>query len=360
MTIPIDRSDLTLPQEIRQRLSSPINEIPFDSEFIPGARNAVSVCLRVQPDERVCVITDAVTLEIAAALVGELEKLGAPYHAWVLEDLAPRPLKDLPVEILEDLETSQVSIFAVQAQTNELRSRMQMTEVVNRRKIRHAHMVNINRQIMLEGMRADFLKVDRLSQKVVEMVRKASKIRAKTEAGTDLTADLNPNYRWLKTSGIITRETWGNLPGGEIFTTPGEVNGTFVIDGVVGDYLCAKFGSLLENPLTIHMKGNRLTEAHSENRELKDDFWRYTHTDENSDRVGEFAIGTNIDVQNVIGQILQDEKYPGVHIAFGNPYGAHTGAEWDSSTHIDVVGRKFNIWVDDQQIMRDGKFLLEA
>ena len=33
---------------------------------------------------------------------------------------------------------------------------MQMTDVVNRRKIRHAHMVNINRQIMLEGMRADF------------------------------------------------------------------------------------------------------------------------------------------------------------------------------------------------------------
>ena len=64
--------------------------------------------------------------------------------------------------------------------------------------------------------------------------------------------------------------------------------------------------------------------------------------------------------ENVIGQILQDEKYPGVHIAFGNPYGAHTGAEWDSSTHIDVVGRKFNIWVDDQQIMRDGKFLVEA
>jgi aminopeptidase len=360
MTIPVDRSDLTLPQDVRQGLSSPINKIPFDSEFIPGACNAISVCLRVKPAEKVCVITDQVTLEIAAALLAELEKLGAPYHAWILEDLAPRPLKELPREILEDLESSQVSIFAVQAQANELRSRMQMTEVVNRRKIRHAHMVNINRQIMLEGMRADFLKVDRLSQKVVEMVRKASKIRATTAAGTDLTADLNPNYRWLKTSGIITPETWGNLPGGEIFTTPGEVNGTFVIDGVVGDYLCAKFGSLLENPLTIHMKGNRLTEAHSENRELEDDFWRYTHTDENSDRVGEFAIGTNIDVQDVIGQILQDEKYPGVHIAFGNPYGAHTGAEWDSSTHIDVVGRKFNIWVDDQQIMRDGKFLLEA
>ncbi|MGA8764949.1 MAG: aminopeptidase [Candidatus Sulfotelmatobacter sp.] len=338
----------------------PLNQIPFDPEFTPGARNAVNVCLQVQPHEKVCVITDEATQEIAASIVHELEAVGAPYHAWLLEDLAPRPLTDLPREIAQDLETSQVSIFAVWAQRNELRSRMQMTDVVNRRKIRHAHMVNINRQIMLEGMRADFRKVDRLSVKVVEMVRKARWVRARTAAGTDLTAQLNPNYRWLKTSGIISPEKWGNLPGGEIFTTPGEVNGTFVIDGVVGDYLCTKFGSLKDTPLTVRIKGNRLTEAYSENKDLEDDFWKYTHTDENSDRVGEFAIGTNIDLKDVIGQILQDEKYPGVHIAFGNPYGSHTGAEWDSSTHIDVVGRKFNIWVDDEQIMQDGKFLLEA
>jgi aminopeptidase len=362
MTIPAGETNLPIPSPLKVQpgRAAHLNQTPFDPEYTQGAHNAVAVCLRVQLEEKVCVITDEVTLEIAAAIVSELDKVGSPYNVWVLEDLAERPLKNLPQEVLEDLETSQISIFAVQAQRNELRSRMQMTDVVNRRKIRHAHMVNINRQIMLEGMRADFQKVDRLSAKVVAMVRQARRVRAKTAAGTDLTAELNPNYRWLKTSGIISPEKWGNLPGGEIFTTPGEVNGTFVVDGVVGDYLCAKFGNLRGNPLTIHMKKNRLTEAHSENRELEDDFWKYTHTDENSDRVGEFAIGTNIDLKDVIGQILQDEKYPGVHIAFGNPYGAHTGAEWDSSTHIDVVGRKFNIWVDDQQIMHEGKFLVEA
>jgi aminopeptidase len=360
MTIPVEPADTPAQSQNARHGWGTRNPITFDPEYIIGARNAVSVCLRVQPEEKVCVITDQATLEIAAAIVGELEQLGSPHRVWVLEDLAERPLGDLPAEILADLETSQVSIFAVWAQRNELRSRMQMTDVVNRKKIRHAHMVNINRQIMLEGMRADFQKVDRLSAKVVAMVRKAKRVRATTAAGTDLTAELNPNYHWLKTSGIISPEKWGNLPGGEIFTTPGEVNGTFVIDGVVGDYLCTKFGSLQDTPLTIHMKKNRLTEAHSENRELEDDFWKYTHTDENSDRVGEFAIGTNIDLKDVIGQILQDEKYPGVHIAFGNPYGAHTGAEWDSSTHIDVVGRKFNIWVDDEQIMQEGKFLVEA
>jgi aminopeptidase len=337
-----------------------LNKLSFDPQLTPGARNAVRVCLRVQPAEKVTVITDEVSLEIATSLVHELEAVGCSYQSWVLEDVAARPLTDLPQIIVDDLETSQVSIFAVQVQTNELKSRMQMTDIVNRRKIRHAHMVNINRQIMLEGMRADFLKVDRLSAKVVERVRAAKQIRAKTRSGTDLVADLNSNYRWVKTSGIISTEKWGNLPGGEVFTTPGEVNGTFVIDGVVGDYLCAKFGDLKSTPLTIQVKKNRLVEAHSTNKELQGDFWAYTHTDENSDRVGEFAIGTNIELKDVIGQILQDEKYPGVHIAFGNPYGAHTGAEWYSGTHIDVVGRKFDIWADDEQIMRDGQFLIEA
>jgi aminopeptidase len=336
-----------------------LNQLPFDPELTPGARNAVRVCLRVQPTEKVTVITDEVSLEIAASLVRELEGVGCRYQSWVLEDVATRPLTDFPRVIAEDLETSQVSIFAVQVQTNELKSRMQMTDIVNRRKIRHAHMVNINKQIMLEGMRADFQKVDRLSVKVLEHLRVAKQVRAKTPSGTDLVADLSPDYRWIKTSGIISTEKWGNLPGGEVFTTPGEVNGTFVIDGVVGDYLCAKFGDLKANPLTVWVKGNRVAEVHSENKELERDFWAYTHTDENSDRVGEFAIGTNIELKDIIGQILQDEKYPGVHIAFGNPYGAHTGAEWYSSTHIDVVGRNFDIWVDNEQIMQGGQFLIE-
>ena len=345
---------------IATQTAANLKNTPFDPELTPGACNAVRVCLKIQPTEKVTVITDNVCREIAASLAKEIEDVGAPFNAFVLEDLAPRPLTELPAEILEDLETSQVSIFAVQVQANELRSRMQMTEVVNRRRIRHAHMVNINRQIMLEGMRADFMKVDRISAKVLELVSVARQIKATTAAGSDLIANLEPSYRWLKTSGLISPDKWGNLPGGEVFTTPGEVNGTFVIDGVVGDYLCDKFGDLKDSPLTIQVKGNRLTEVHSNNKELEQDFWAYTHTDENSDRVGEFAIGTNIEVKDVIGHILQDEKFPGIHIAFGNPYGEHTGAKWYSSTHIDVVGRRFNIWVDGSQIMREGKFLIEA
>jgi leucyl aminopeptidase (aminopeptidase T) len=340
--------------------ASSLLSLAFDPALSEGARNAVRVCLRIQPSEKVTLIADRGTSEIAASLAHELDELGCAHNEFILEDLAPRPLSDFPAEIARDMESSDVSIFAAQVQRGELKSRMQMTDIVNRRKMRHAHMVNINKQIMMEGMRADYAKVDRISARVLEIVQRANQIVAKTAAGTDITAKLNPDYRWLKTSGLISREKWGNLPGGEVFTTPGEVNGTFVIDGVVGDYLCAKFGDLRRQPLTINIRNSRLTEAHSDNQELERDFWNYTHTDENSDRVGEFAIGTNIGVRQVIGHILQDEKFPGIHIAFGNPYGEHTGAPWYSSTHIDVVGTNFDIWADGAQIMRQGRFLIEA
>jgi len=331
----------------------------YDQELAPGARNAIRVCLNVQPHERVTVISDRECADIAASLVHEIEEVGAPYTAFILEDVAQRPLVDLPKAIADDMEKSQVSILAVHVQRNELGSRMQLTDIVNRRKMRHGHMVNINRQMMLEGMRADFHKVDQLSSKVIDIVRNAKVVRATTMGGSNFTATLNPNYKWLKTSGLISPDKWGNLPGGEVFTTPENVDGTLVIDGVVGDFLCEKYHSLKDSPLTLRVKDNRLVEAYSENKELESDFWKYTHTDANSDRVGEFAIGTNIELKEVIGHILQDEKFPGIHIAFGDPYGAHTGADWRSTTHIDVVATRFNIWVDDRQIMADGKFLID-
>jgi aminopeptidase len=333
-----------------------LESLPFDPELSPGARNAVRTCLRVEPHEKVTVITDAASQEIAASLVSELARVGCVHHAFRLEDYCTRPAIEMPPLILADMETSDVSIFAVVAQQNELKSRMQMTDVVNRRLMRHGHMVNIEKRIMLEGMRADFLRVDELSVKIRDIGASARVIRARTPGGTDIETKMNPNFRWIKTSGIISNKKWGNLPGGECFTTPGEVNGVFVIDGVVGDYLCAKYGDLRETPLTLEIVANRLVSAKSMNQALRDEFWEYCHRDENSDRVGEFAIGTNLALTDVIGNILQDEKIPGIHIAFGNPYGHHTGADWYSSTHIDVVGRKFDIWADDRQIMNDGLF----
>lgn len=330
----------------------------IDAELAPGARNAVRVCLQLQPSERITIITDEATREIAAALQVEVEEIGSEHAVFVWEDYGSRPSPHMPREILKDLARSQVSIFCAQSQRGELSARAEMTDIVNEKRIRHGHMVNITPQIMCEGMRADFQAVDALSQRLVEWARHAERITCRTPHGTEFEARLSPKLKWLKTSGIITPEKWGNLPGGEIFTAPLNTNGVFVVDGVVGDYLCAKYGDLQNTPLTIEVRDNRIIDLRCEDKELLEDFRSYTSTDGNSNRVGEFAIGTNTACTHVIGNILQDEKIPGIHIAFGHPYAEHTGADWKSKTHIDCVGRDFDIWFDGEPVMRAGKFLV--
>ena len=81
------------------------------------------------------------------------------------------------------METSQVSIFAVQAQMNELKSRMQMTDIVNRRQDpARAH--GEHQPADHAGRHArGFPEGGSHQRKVVDMVRKAKQIRAKTAGG---------------------------------------------------------------------------------------------------------------------------------------------------------------------------------
>jgi aminopeptidase len=330
----------------------------YAEELIPGARNAVRTCLRIEPSERVVLITDVQTKEIAASLAHQVRQVGADLDVHVMEDYGARPMLALPEPIRKALERADVSIYAGQPGTGELAFRRELTAVVDRRQIRHAHMVSISRRIMCEAMRADFNEVDAISKRVQQRARKAKKILARSKAGSNIEATFDPEIRWLKTSGIISKQKWGNLPGGEVLTSPARVDGVYVADGVVGDYLCARYGDLKDSPLTVSIENSRLVNAQCKRKDLLRDFLDYTGTEENSNRVGEFAMGTNIAVHSIIGNILQDEKLPGLHIAFGHPYSEHTGATWSCRTHLDIVGRHFDIWFDGEQVMADGKFLI--
>ena len=327
-------------------------------ELIPGARNAIRTCLRVRPEERVVIVTDRETEEIAASLAEQARELGSPVEVLVMEDYGPRPMLTLPTPIAVALERAHVSIYAGQPKEGELAFRRELTAIIDRRQIRHAHMVSISHRIMVEAMRANFDEVDAISCRLRDRAEKAKTIRASSPGGSRLEATFDPEIKWLKTSGIISTSKWANLPGGEVLTAPARVDGVYVADGVVGDYLCARYGDLAKNPLSVTIEDSRIVDIQCARRDLVEDFRAYTSTDENSNRVGEFAIGTNIALTDVIGNILQDEKLPTLHIAFGHPYAEHTGAKWMSTTHIDIVGRAFSIWFDGDLIMEGGKFLI--
>jgi leucyl aminopeptidase (aminopeptidase T) len=202
--------------------------------------------------------------------------------------------------------------------------------------------------------------VDRLSRCLCERLRTARTLRVETPRGTHFTATFDPSLAWVKTSGLISARYWSNLPAGEVFTTPASVDGTFVCDATVGDYFGPKYGDLSATPMVLQIESGRLVDVQCDRDDIRDEFWRYTHTDRNSPRVGELAFGTNLGVSDMIGVLLQDEKVPGVHIAFGDPYGSQTHADWASTTHVDVLTRTCDVWIDGEPVIEGGKYLLDV
>ncbi len=328
-------------------------------DLLPGARNAVSTCLAIRPGERVALVADAESRDVAASLEQALAEAGALADCVLIESVSPRPMTTAPVAVLDALGRADAGILCVQPQEGELPARMAIVGLIEQRRIRYAHMIGVTPRIMREGMRADYRQVDRLSRQLCERMDRARKLTVRTPAGTDFTATFDPALAWVKTSGLINPRYWSNLPAGEVFTTPRSVDGTFVCDGTAGDYFNAKYGILERTPLVLEIREGRLTSARCARADIQDDFWRYCHTDAHSDRVGELAFGTNLGLREMIGILLQDEKVPGVHLAFGDPYGSQTGADWKSRTHVDVLTRGCDVWIDEEQVIAAGQYLLE-
>src|SRR6202167_1074172 len=328
-------------------------------ELMPGARNAVETCLGIRPNERVTLIADRPSAIVAASLAKAIVDRGAICDPFLLEDLAARPLLRAPQPVLDSLGRADAGILCMQPILGELAARKDIVGVVERRHIRYAHMVGVTPEIMQQGMRADYTLVDKLSERLLQRMHSARKLTVRTDAGTSLVATFDPGLDWVKTSGLINTRYWSNLPAGEVFTTPAKVDGVFVCDGTAGDHFCGKYGDLKSTPLQLEIRDARLVSAKCARKDLEEEFWNYCHTDENSDRVGELAFGTNLSLQDMIGVLLQDEKLPGVHLAFGDPYGSQTHAAWTSRTHVDVLARACNVWIDEEQVIAKGRYLLD-
>lgn len=330
----------------------------YDQSLLPGAQNAIGVCLDVKPEERVFILTDRKTLPVGASLHDVAKEKARSCKLLIKEDHVKRPAQELPAIIMDALDECDVCIYCVNPMANELPSRQQFVGKIEKKGIRYAHMVGITEEIMCQGMRADFRKVDEVSKRLLARAKKAETITVKSRHGTDMVATFSQDRIWRKTSGII-EEVWSNLPGGEIFTAPISVDGVFVVDGSVGDHFSAKYGVLDKTPMTLTLEGGYLKKVECANKEMEKEFWEYCHKAEHSDRVGEFAIGTNLAVFEFTGNLLQDEKMPGIHIAFGDPYGSQTNANWSCPTHVDVITGGCDVWIDDFQVMENGIFLAD-
>ena len=327
-----------------------------------GARNAVETCLAVRSTDRVCVITDEETQVVGDALTRASQQAGAAVETLLLESFGQRPLTSLPDTLRSAIERVDptCSFYAAAAKKGEISFRIQLLPwLVHTLGVRHGHMPGITPALMTEGMLADYDVVSRVTSRVADIVRPARQIQVRSAKGSDIVAQFSPQLRWVPCPGLYRRQsTWGNLPEGEVFTSPARVDGLLTVDEL-GDYFSEQYG-VLPQPVTFRIEDSIAVEITSENTALANELAGYLDSSENGRRVGEFAIGTNTALTRLVGNLLQDEKYPGVHVAFGNPYPDETGATWRASVHVDTIPTDCDIDVDGRPLMRAGRFLFDT
>ena len=329
----------------------------FQQELLQGARNAAT-CLAIGKRDRVTIISDHDTRRIGSALLAECRRAGAEVEVVWLEDHGARPFTSLPDSLAVALRTAHptATFFAARGLEGEISFRIPLRHLlVDELRVRHAHMIDIDERLMVQGMLADYRVVARVVERITDLVRTAREIHVTNPLGTDFRATFSRDLRWKPCTGIYHHQgESGNLPEGETFTCPEDADGVLVVQ-VLGDYFSRKYG-VLDRPVTFKVAHGRVVDVVADDEALRDELRRYLSSDESSDRVGEFAIGANLWVKALTGNLLQDEKIPGVHVAFGDPYPEETGANWSARTHVDVIPIDCTILVDERVLMRDGRF----
>ncbi len=160
----------------------------------------------------------------------------------------------------------------------------------------------------------------------------------------------------LSVKGRTFMNSYGtfNMPDGEIYTGPVEDS----VDGWVKFTYPANYGGVSVEGAEVTFSKGRVQKARADKNQ--DYLLKTLDADAGSRYLGEFAIGTNFDIQRFTGQILFDEKIGGsFHIAFGAGY-PETGSKNKSSIHWDMIcdmRTDSEILVDGELFYKNGQFV---
>ena len=170
-----------------------------------------------------------------------------------------------------------------------------------------------------------------------------------TGPGTDLRVSV-ANRVWIN-SGDATK----NFPDGEVFTGPVEDG----VNGVVSfSFPVVTAGREIEGIVLRFEEGKVVQASATRGHEYLE---AVLDTDPGARILGEFAIGTNYDIQRFSKNILFDEKIGGtVHMAIGAGY-PETGNNNTSAVHWDMIcdlRQGGEVRADGELLLKDGKFVV--
>jgi aminopeptidase len=191
-----------------------------------------------------------------------------------------------------------------------------------------------------------------------QKIKKDQQVYIERMQGHDLVEIRGPNVDLkLSIKGRTFLNACGqtNLPDGEIFTGPVEssVNGW-----VRFTYPAVSNGFLVEGIELTFSEGKVVQATAKGNQDLLQRLLEY---DPGARYLGEFAIGTNYEINRFTRSILLDEKIGGsFHVALGRGY-PETGSQNISAIHWDMIcdiREDSEMLVDHELAYKNGKFVL--
>lgn len=188
-------------------------------------------------------------------------------------------------------------------------------------------------------------KIHDMQQKLVDWLKGKDKVQVRGP-NIDLTLSIKDRI-WINSDGKR------NMPSGEIYTGPVENS----VEGWVKfTYPAIREGREVEGVEFRFENGKVVGASAQKNEEY---LLSQLDSDEGARYLGEFAIGTNYQIQRFTKSILYDEKIGGtLHMAVGAGY-PDTGSENRSQVHWDFIcdmRDDSEVLVDGELFYRNGEF----
>ncbi|WP_135823240.1 aminopeptidase [Halorussus ruber] len=304
-----------------------------------AAETAITQCLALDETESCCIVTDDKREPIGEALY--------EVASQVTDDATIvrfPPGASHGAEPPEPVSAAMAGSDVFLAPTTKSLSHTRARGDANEAGARGATLPGITEEVFTTGLDADYETIAQHCEDVLEQVEGADEIRVTSPQGTDITFE--PGDReWHDDTGIVhDAGDFSNLPAGEVFVSPEDVNGTYVVDGTMMPHGLLEDGQTLE----FDVEDGRVTR-------ISDDEIRQS-VEEAAEEVGdaaynlaELGIGTNVAVTELVGSVLLDEKAGGtVHIAIGDDAGI--GGDTEAPIHFDGILREPTVYADGEEV----------
>lgn len=308
----------------------------------------LTVCSECKPHEKILIVTDPPSLEVALAMYDAAERF--PNKSMIMMDARTMHAEEPTELVAAAMMNADVIFRATKFSLSHCIARRNATE----NGARDLNMADYDMR-MLEsgGLYVDYVEAGKVCTRMGEAL-KGDELHITSKAGTDFRAKITGRQSQPQLARSIRPGQTSSPPDIEcaIGGIKGTANGVVMMDGSIPH---PRLG-LIKEPIKLTFKESMLVniEGGEQAKTLRDILEAQTHP--GVWEVGEIGVGLN-PACKLTGRMLEDEGcYGTIHLALGENF--TLGGDVDIEFHLDMVMRDPSLIVDGKTLMDNGKVVI--